>query len=231
MDILDRVSEPARDLLRRVDSILLAAGAPADHVIWPLLRRAGALPGDVVESFVVMRPAPLRASARELRSRADQLAEESANLASAVAGTEWRGDAAEEFGVRWRGLSAHLGTRAASDEASLAGRLAAMASYVDSVASWMDDARQALARTLGDALSSAEAVRLRDVPAGVAGVVRSAAIAAAAAIAADVLQTALEQLTIAEDEHTTWVGRLDELPFRQSVEAAGHTGKETRVAL
>jgi hypothetical protein len=225
MDTLDRVNEPARDLLRRVDVTLLAAGAPADHLVWPLLRKLRALPGDVLESFAAMRAAPLRAAARELRSRADQFADENAALGAAVAGTVWHGDAAQEFVTRWRGLSRHLGAHAASDEPSLAGRLAATASYVDSVASWMEDARRALARTLADVLSSAEAVRLRDASADM----RSTDVGAAA-IAAEVLQTAIGQLTVAEDEHTTWVGRLDELPFRQSVEAAGQPGQETRVA-
>jgi hypothetical protein len=235
MDILDRVSEPAGDLMRRVDGVLLAAGAPADHLVWPLLRKLGALPGDVVESFRSMRSAPLRAAAHELRARAERFADENAALAAAVAATPWQGDAAQQFTMRWRSLARHLGDRPAIDDDSLAGRLATTASYVDSVADWMDRARVALARSLGDALTSAEAVRLHGVQpngrTGEFGALPPAATSAAAVIASEVLQTAIEQLTMAEDEHARWVGRLAELPFRQSVEAADRGGDPKRVAL
>src|SRR5438034_730360 len=151
----------------------------------------GALPGDILESFGAMRAAPLRAAARELRTRADGFAEGNATLAAAVSATHWQGDTSEAFDARWRALAGHLGDRAVGGDSSLAGRLAATASYVDSVAVWMDDARAAVARTLGDTLSSAEALQIRDVsisgrsgdPAGV----RPEAITAAAGIAAEVL--------------------------------------------
>jgi len=64
MDLLDRVTGPAADLLARVDDGLLAEGAPAGHPIWPLLRRAGALPGDA--QLLTLRTA-LEDSAADVR--------------------------------------------------------------------------------------------------------------------------------------------------------------------
>ena len=47
MDLLDRVYPVAARLLDQVDASLAAAGAPADHPIWPLLRQLGALGRDL----------------------------------------------------------------------------------------------------------------------------------------------------------------------------------------
>jgi hypothetical protein len=160
MDLLDRVAVSGRDLLGRVDSVLMAGGAPADHAIWPLLRRLGALPGDVLESFLALRPAPLLAAGSAVRRRAEAYVEERADLAAAVAATHWEGDSAAEFAARWRVLGGHLGEQAEPEAATLAGRLAGTASYVEDVARWVETARRDLAGTIAEALGSIEAVHL-----------------------------------------------------------------------
>jgi hypothetical protein len=225
MDPLDRVAAPGRDLLTRVDAVLTAGGAPADHAIWPLMRRLGALPGDVLEAFCALRPAPLLAAGTALRQRAEGYCEERADLSAAVAATLWEGDAATEFGGRWRVLGEHLGDHAAPEAASLAGRLAATGSYVDDVAEWVRVARLDLAHTVAGALGSAEAVRLRG--AGSDG----AAVPAAATIGALVLATGNRQVDAAEAVADRWAGRLADLPFRPASEPAGRSGVPTRVAL
>src|SRR5256885_352929 len=71
MDLLDRVYPVARELLDRVDATLLAGGAPADHPIWPLLRRLGALPGEVVAHLAGGAPGGLTETGDTLRQHAD----------------------------------------------------------------------------------------------------------------------------------------------------------------
>jgi hypothetical protein len=245
MDTLARVAEPGRDLLARVDAVLAAAGAPDDHPVWPLLRRVGALPGDVLEAFCALAPDQLAAAAERVRARAQTYAEERADLASAVAATEWTGASASAFEQRWAALADHLGGTPAPDAPSLAGRLAATASYVDDVAAWMRSARQDLAHEVATALGSREALRLRlgetgpaavvgaGPAAGATGAGPAAGAEAAATIGAAVLAVADRQAGVAEDVAERWAGRLVELPFRPGVPAASDRrgGPTTQVPL
>jgi len=236
MDTLAWVAEPGRDLLARVDAVLAHAGAPADHPVWPLLRRVGALPGDVLEAFCALAPDGLTAAAERVRVRADTYAEERADLSAAVAATDWTGTSASAFGQRWAALSEHLGGTAAPDAPSLSGRLAATASYVDDVAAWMRAARQDLAHEVATALGSREAVRLR-LGAGpgseAAGASAPAGAGAAAAIGVAVLAVADRQAGAAEEVAERWAGRLAELRFRpaERVEQGGRAGEGSRVPL
>jgi hypothetical protein len=227
MDTLAWVEEPGRDLLARVDAVLAASGAPADHPIWPLLRRVGALPGDVLEAYCALAPDRLVAAGERVRVRAETYAEERADLAAAVGATDWTGPAASAFEQRWAALGEHLGGAAAPDAPSLAGRLAATASYVDDVAAWMRGAREDLAHEVATALGSQEAVRLRvDSPGG------NGPAASAATIGAAVLAVADRQSGAAEEVAERWAGRLAELPFRPSVQiAAGPADGTTQASL
>jgi hypothetical protein len=216
MDTLAWVAEPGRDLLARVDAVLAALGAPADHPIWPLLRRVGALPGDVLDAYCALAPDRLVAAGEGVRVRAETYAEERADLAAAVAATDWTGTAASAFEQRWATLGEHLGGAAAPDAPSLAGRLAATASYVDDVAAWMRGAREDLAHEVATALGSQEAVRLRvDSPGG------NGPAASAAAIGVAVLAVADRQSGAAEEVAERWAGRLAELPFRPLAQSGG----------
>src|SRR2546430_38015 len=87
-DVLDRLVDPAGELLARVDAALLAHGVPTDHAIVALLRRLGALPSDAMHAISACRPAPLRAAASELRQHAEGYAREHASLGSAP---DWSG--------------------------------------------------------------------------------------------------------------------------------------------
>jgi hypothetical protein len=196
-DALDRLAGPAADLLDRVDTTLTRCGAPADHAIWPLLRRVGALPGEVVGAIAALRPGPLAAAGMPLRALIRRYGD------AAVAGpVGWRGAAADRFADQWTALRTHLD----GDAESLTGRLAATAGYLDAVADWLAEGREALARTLASALISAEAVAVRTAAVG--------APLAAADLAAYVLAAVAG---LCDDGGTlpgSWAPRLAELPFR-----------------
>jgi hypothetical protein len=227
MDALDRVAAPGRDLLDRVDAVLMGRGAPADHAIWPLLRRIGALPGDMLAAFVALRPEPLLAAGAAVRRRAEECVEERSDLDAAVAAAQWEGDAASGFLARWRALATHLGDRAAAEQESLAGRLAATASYVDDVAAWVRAARLDLARAVTTALGSLDALQVRaGDPAGGG----RAPVLAAAAIGALVLETAGRHVDAAGSVAEGWAARLGDLPFRPVAQAGDRSGAATRVA-
>jgi hypothetical protein len=226
MDRLARLAAPAQDLLERVDRALLAAGAPADHPIWPLLRRLGALPGELVGQLAAADPDRLRPvgdPVRELeRSYVD-----GADLMPGPAG--WRGEAAEAFGAQWHALADHL----AGGGDSMAGRLDRCVSYVDDVADWLAATRDVVAVALAECLGSIEAATLHAVPAGAfssglaglasarlapgepaAGPRPDRAIRAAASIGAHLLRAASAALDEGERLQARWAGRLDELPYR-----------------
>ncbi|GIJ53825.1 hypothetical protein [Virgisporangium aurantiacum] len=230
MDVLDRVAGPGRDLLSRVDSVLAAGGAPADHPVWPLLRRVGALPGDVLDAFCALVPEQVTAAGAAVRGRAEAYVDERADLAAAVAATTWEGDSAAAFGQRWTALGGHLGSEVAPDAPGLAGRLAATASYLDDVAGWMRSARRDLATEVATALGSMEAVRVRAPATGGPGdPARSGP--AAATIGAVVLAVADRQAGAAEEVLERWAGRLTDLPYRPSTDPVGRTGTATRAAV
>ena len=192
MDLLDRVTGPAADLLARVDDGLLAEGAPAGHPIWPLLRRAGALPGDAVAGIAALRLEPVRGSAAELR----QLAGEYTGRAVDVP-ADWTGTAATAYAARAADLSGYL--------RDSAGRLTATAEYLDDVADWMVWARGTLAEALAVVLGSAEAVLLHGpAPDRAAG----------ATIGVHVLDAVLAVHDEGRARHDRWAGRLDEVAYR-----------------
>lgn len=230
MDVLDRVAVPGRDLLSRVDNVLAAGGAPADHPVWPLMRRVGALPGDVLEAFCALSPEQITAAGNAVRGRAGAYVEERADLAASVAATTWEGDSAAAFNQRWAALGGYLGSEVAADAPGLAGRLAATASYLDDVAGWMRSARRDLAHEVATALGSMEAVRVCAPATGDPGQPGRAG-PAAATIGAVVLAVADRHAGAAEEVMERWAGRLTDLPFRPSTDPVGRTGTATRAAV
>jgi hypothetical protein len=226
-DLLGRVAGPARDLLDRVDGALLAAGAPAEHPIWPLLRRVGALPGELVARLADAAPEAVVSAADPLRHTARRY---TAEVAATPAPIAWSGPSAEAYRVTWQALGDHLATGTAATAAtagaataattrtatapdSMADRLCATASYMDDVGGWLSRSRNAMAMTLAECLGSREAVRLRTpTPAG--GSAQRAHTAAAATIAVAVLRCAADALDAGEQLRSRWAGRLDELAYR-----------------
>lgn len=234
MDALDRIEPVARGLLARVDAALIAHGAPADHPLWPELRRVGAAPGDAVAFFATVDPERLRCAAAALRDEAGRYA-----AARLPEGRDWQGSAGESFTARVSALSAHLGAGAGTagasggadlDPDSMGGRLHATASYVEEVADWCAGARAALARTLAEVLSSPQAVAVVSCPvlggdvAEVATLAGTAiprqALLAAADIGAHVLATAATARADGHDLLSRWSGRLAELTYHAPVEAS-----------
>jgi hypothetical protein len=182
MDPLDHLAGPAAELLGRVDDLLAVAGAPEDHRIWPLLRRLGALPGAALGDVVALRPAPLAAAGHAVRKL---IGEYDHVRASLTGGDPWQGAGAEAYAAHRTALAAYLD----GGVESLTGRLDATAAYADALAGWVVDSRNALARTLAEALGSAEAVAV--VTAGTNAAANTAALAAAE-IGARVLTTVAE---------------------------------------
>jgi hypothetical protein len=228
MDGLERILAPGRELLDRVDAALLAGGAPAGHPIWPLLRRVGALPGDVAGSVAGLQPVVVESAADQLHA----LAEAYSRRHAAVGGPEeWTGAAAEAFGARWGQLGAYLGADADADEASLSGRLAASAAYLEDVASWMRSARAAMAVALATVLGSAEALQLR-AGRSVAGSLSADALVAAAAIGVRILDAAASSCDDGAVVAGRWAAGLGELAYWPVVEAGGlRPGESTTVSL
>ncbi|MFV2012442.1 MULTISPECIES: hypothetical protein [unclassified Micromonospora] len=215
MDVLDRVAAPARDLLARVDALLIGTGAPPGHPVWPLLRQVRALPGDAVAAFVAVRPEPLAAAGAALRPQLDGYAEAVDVLSGRL---DWSGPAAQAYDAARRTLATRLtggGGGGAADPDSLAGRLTATAGYAEAVAGWAALSRAGLAAVLAEALGSAEAVTVRTVDAEPgwsavpgSGPPGSAAADAAATIAAAVLTAILEIAERGEDLLERWRPRL-----------------------
>ncbi len=236
MDLLARLAAPAQDLLERVDGALVAGGAPAGHPIWPLLRRLGALPGDLVSHLCAATPGSLRPATEPLRSLTHSYVD-GPDLMPGTAG--WRGEAAEAFGAQWHALAGHL----ADGPDSMAARLVATSSYVDDVAEWLAATRDAVAVAVAECLGSAEAATLRALPvgaldSGVAGLASAvlaggsrpaggrpdAAIRAAATIGARVLGAAATALDEGEALHSRWAGQLAELRYRPAPAPASGAG-------
>jgi hypothetical protein len=228
MDALERILGPARggaarDLLARVDGALISGGAPAEHPIWPLLRRAGALPGEAAEWVAALRPEVLDSSAAELHT----LAEEYSRRHGAVGESpEWTGAAADAFGARWAQLGAYLGATTAPRESSLAGRMAATAAYLDDLAAWARSARDTLAGELATVLGSAEAVRLRAAAPPGEGLPSGDVRAAAAAIGVRILGVAADAYDAGVRLPERWGADLGELTYHPVVET-GVPGRGT----
>lgn len=153
MDQLDQVIQTAGPLLRRVDEVISAVGAPADHRIWAELRRVGLLPGDAVYAVAGLRPAELVEAAPELRADARSYADIAQSL---PAPGDWTGDAAEAYEATRRRTAGHL----SGGGESLDERLEATADLADALIEWMNQSRAELAATLAEILSSAEALDL-----------------------------------------------------------------------
>ncbi len=218
MDLLDRVYPPARELLDRVDASLVASGAPDDHPIWPLLRRVGALPGELVGQLASMAPEALQAAEGPLRDRADGYA---GGLTSVPGVAAWRGPAAEGFASQWSTLAGHL----AGDEETMAGRLVDTARYLDDVASWLTRARREVAGAVAACLGSAEAAILAGAPT----VSARDGIVAAATVGAHILEAVAEVVDDGQRTLDTWAGRLDELPYRAAASAPAPAGGQLEI--
>lgn len=221
MDELDRLTEPGTDLLRRVDNLLAAAGAPDGHRVWPLLRRLRALPGEAFGAFAELRPAPLATAGHAVRQLIREYDHACANLTDSG---DWSGAGASAFAEVRSALVAHL------DEGpeSLVGRLESTAGYADALADWVDRSRLALARTLADALGSAEAVVV--VGAGRSGDgADDAAGLAAAEIGARVLATLSVAYDGAERLLREWGPSLAESVYRPPTPTSARFGMTTRI--
>jgi hypothetical protein len=189
-------------MLDQVDATLVSAGAPAGHPIWPLLRRLGALPGELVADLAGITPDGLTEVSDALHRQADGYRHRADAVPMPAA---WAGPAADAFAAAWTGLSGHL-AGAGSD--TLAGRLADTAGYLDDVKAWLSRGRRALAGTVAECLGSGEAVTLRS------GSSATVTAEAAATIGAHVLQTSGEVLDDGRALHDRWTGRLGELTYR-----------------
>ncbi|ROO63416.1 hypothetical protein EDC02_5443 [Micromonospora sp. Llam0] len=229
MDVLDRVAGPARELLARVDALLVGNGAPPGHPVWPLLRQVRALPGDAVAAFVAVRPEPLAAAGATIRPQLDGYVEAVDVLSGRL---DWSGPAAQAYDAARRTLATRLtGGGGGADPDSLAGRLAATAGYAEAVADWAALSRAGLAAVLAEALGSAEAVAVRTAvdaepgwsafpqfgPSGPGAV---GAAGAAATIAAAVLTTILEITERGEDLQERWRPRLAPVGGHRPVDVA-----------
>jgi len=227
MDALARLYPVAHQLLAQVDLALATLGAPAEHPVWNLLRRLGATPGDVVGHLAGLRPEPLREAALALHAEAETY--RSIEVPVEVA---WSGAAAEVYRAHAAALAVHLGRAdAVAADASMIGRLAAMAAYAEQAADWVQDARDRMARALADVFSSTQAVQLKGgpglggleeltrAPAGVpaatvpAATVPAATVLAAADIAVWLLAAAEEVLVAGQDLHARFAAELGEVPF------------------
>lgn len=210
MDALDRLAPSGGDLLDRVDHLLATGGAPANHPIWPLVRRLRALPGDVAAAVVALRPEPLRAAGAAAR---ELLAEYATARAGLGGDSGWEGAAGSAFEAHRRALVAHL------DEGpeSLRGRLAATAGYADAVAEWVTETRLALARALAEVLGSAEAVTVVTARSQHAMPDR-ARESAAAEIGVRVLEVVAAGYDEAEALLARWRPALSELPYHPPAE-------------
>ncbi len=212
MDLLDRVYPVAAPFLDRVDHTLVTAGAPAEHPIWPLLRRLGALPGELVAHIAATPPGGLAGASDALRGHAAGYLHRLDEVPMPAA---WRGPAAEAYATAWTGLSAHL----SGGPDTLAGRLTDTASYLDEVAAWLARTRRALAGTVAECLGSAEALILRE----------SGDAVAAATIGAHVLATAAEVLDDGRALVDRWTGRLGELTYRTAAPASAASSSQLQL--
>jgi hypothetical protein len=221
MDALARLAPVAQPLLRDVDNALATLGAPGQHRVWGLLRRMGTTPAGAVTFFVDIDPYRLHAAGETLRDWA--MAYEGATVPATV---PWEGSAAQFYAASAAALSRHL--HGDADE-SMAGRLRADASYVDSVADWVQQSRAQVARMVARVLTSSQAVTVRSVPSlgrGLAEVMRNdglggglaRAVEAAADIGAAILGVAEDAVVAGRDLHLTAAPLLAELSYRPPAE-------------
>jgi hypothetical protein len=159
----------------------------------------------VVAFVAELEPARLRSAAAALRAQATAYEQASLPLDA-----PWEGETARHYHAAAASVHEHL----AGDGPSLATRLRAQASYVDSWAEWQQDLRDRLARVLAQAMTSSQAVTLRSQalrPAEVDGLV--AAVQAAADIAVALLGVVEDAAAAGRDVIRAAQG-LDELPYQ-----------------
>ena len=192
-DRLDGVLDAAAALLRRVDEVLTASGAPPDHDVWPTLRRVRLLPWDAVNAVAALRPAELTEAAPELRADAQACAAVAEALPPPGG---WSGTAADAYDDARKRTAGHL---SGSGE-SLDVRLTATADLADALVAWMTEARAGLAATLAEVLTSTEALTLSPHAApGAVDLASEAEAEAAADVAAKVLQAIADTYDAATD--------------------------------
>ncbi len=189
-DRLDGVLGAAVPLLKRVDDVLAATGAPPDHPLWPSLRRVRLLPWDAVQTVAALRPQSLAEAAPELRADARTCADIADTLPPPAG---WSGDAADAYDGARKRTAGHLSGGVDSIEE----RLEATADLADALAEWMRQARGDLATTLAEVLSSAEGLSLTSDAAVDPAAVREAR--AAAEVAVRVLTTVADSYDAARE--------------------------------
>lgn len=189
MDRLDRLMTAAGPLLRRVDELLAAVGAPPEHRVWAEVRRVRLLPGDAARAVAALRPAELGEAAPELRADARAYAVLAASL---PAPGEWTGAAADAYDVARQRAAAHL----SGGPDSLDERLQASADLADALVTWMRSARDSLAASLAEVLTSTEAVILAGTEMDLAAPREQEA---AATVAAKVLQVVADGIEAGAD--------------------------------
>ena len=190
MDRLHRLLATAGPLLRRVDEILGAVGAPPDHRVWSELRRVRLLPGDAARAVAALRPEELGEAAPELRADARAYAVLAGSLPPPG---EWTGVAADAYDMARKRAATHL----SGGPDSLDERLQASADLADDLMAWMRSARDSLAETLVEVLSSSEAVILAETDVDLAAAGREQR--AAAEVAARVLRAVADGCEVGAD--------------------------------
>lgn len=196
MDGLVKLHSAASGMLDRIDATLTRHGAPAEHAIWPLLRRRGMLPGDAVANVAAWEPKQLLERATLCRSQRARCAEVG-GLLRGHAG--WDGTAGAAFEAR---LSV------VRDEHEAFTRDAqTLADYLEDLAGWIVRGRWRLAHQLATVLVSAQSVALKvDIGAKVMTPVTRAR--AAADLGAEVLSEVDRFWVGALDLSHAWSGRL-----------------------
>ena len=189
MDRLDEVLATAGPLLRRVDEVLTAAGAPAEHDVWRELRRVRLLPADAAQAVSALRPEAFLDAVPELRAGARVCAEIAATLPSPG---DWAGDAADAYDELRSRYAAHL----SGGDDSLDERLEATADLAQALTDWMATTRDDLAAALTTVLASGEALALTAAPAFPP---TGTEIEAAADVAAHLLRTIADRYADAAD--------------------------------
>lgn len=205
MDALAQLAPVAAPLLRDVDTALTTLGAPPAHPVLPALGRVGSTPSAVVSFVAELEPSRLRQAAAALREQAT--AYEQASIPTQPPA---EGAMANRYTVTARAVRDHL----AGTADSLATRLRAQASYVESLAEWQQGLRERLARALAQVMTCGQAVAVRSYaarPTDVASL--GAAVEAAADIAAVLLGVAEDAAAAGRDVIAAARG-LDELPYR-----------------
>ncbi|GAB3154736.1 hypothetical protein GCM10027290_49630 [Micromonospora sonneratiae] len=231
MDLLDRLSEPATDLLARVDDTLTDLGAPDGHPIWPLLRRLRTLPGAAAKAITALQPAALAGAGAQVRGLTSGYDHTRATLTGS---SSWQGAGADAYDVQRAALAAHL----ADGPDGITGRLTDTADFADALVDWAAGARAALAGTLAEVLASAEAVALvtglsrhSDLdPDGSADRGGTAAAQAAAEIGVRVLSTVAEAYDHAAELLRRWEPRLARVPYHPGPDGVVRLDSTIRVA-